>query len=363
MAERAKGRRPVIPLAERLEIVPQRRSSMTWSPKTVPSKVDDWHQLHFDVLFKGDDWRGTAKGEELERDFASAWRRDRLPAVHDAHVEHGAAPAPGRHRAGGPGERPCLNRHSTRPRPLRRPERESYGGTVRRLAGAQKAPAVGSPAYSRFVNRRVGRYLAAAAYHLGLTPNQVTAVSALFSLAGILLVALVEPAWWVAVTVALALALGYALDSADGQLARLRGGGSPGGEWLDHVVDCVKILALHSAVLISLYRFADLHPGWLLVPLAFLVVDSTAFFAMTLNDQLKRGRAAPEAGPVVPSLRRSLLVLPTDYGVLCLAFLLFGWPAGFLAAYGLLLAANAAYLLAALVKWYRDISALEPRRP
>ena len=251
----------------------------------------------------------------------------------------------------------------TVPRPLRRPERESYGGTVRRLAGAQKAPAVGSPAYSRFVNRRVGRYLAAAAYHLGLTPNQVTAVSALFSLVGILLVALVEPAWWVAVTVALALALGYALDSADGQLARLRGGGSPGGEWLDHVVDCVKILALHSAVLISLYRFADLHPGWLLVPLAFLVVDSTAFFAMTLNDQLKRGRAAPEAGPVVPSLRRSLLVLPTDYGVLCLAFLLFGWPAGFLAAYGLLLAANAAYLLAALVKWYRDISALEPRRP
>jgi phosphatidylglycerophosphate synthase len=234
---------------------------------------------------------------------------------------------------------------------------------LRRLAGAQKPPAVGSPAYSRFVNRRIGRYLAAAAYQIGLTPNQVTAASALFSLAGIVTVALVRPAWWVGVLVALALALGYALDSADGQLARLRGGGSPGGEWLDHVVDCVKILSLHAAVLISLYRFGDLDPRWWLLPLAYQLVESTAFFAMTLNDLLKRGRVQAVAGPVVPSLRRSLLVLPTDYGVLCLAFLLLGWPAGFLAGYGLLLAANAAYLVAALVKWYRDISALGSGRP
>jgi phosphatidylglycerophosphate synthase len=236
--------------------------------------------------------------------------------------------------------------------------RERYGDTVRRLAGAQKPPAVGSPAYSRFVNRRIGRHLAAAAYQLGWTPNQVTALSAAFSAAGILTVALVDPRWWTGVLVALALALGYALDSADGQLARLRGGGSPAGEWLDHVVDCVKILTLHAAVLVAFFRFGDLADGWLLVPLAYLVVDSAAFFAMTLNDQLKRGRVAPAAGPVVPSLRRSLLVLPTDYGVLCLVFVLLGWQDGFLAGYGLLLAANALYLAAALVKWYRAIAAL-----
>lgn len=236
--------------------------------------------------------------------------------------------------------------------------REGYRDTVRRLAGAQKPPAVGSPAYSRFVNRRIGRHLAAGAYQLGRTPNQVTAVSAAFSAAGILTVALVDPRWWTGVLVALALALGYALDSADGQLARLRGGGSPAGEWLDHVVDCVKILTLHTAVLVSLYRFGDRAEAWLLVPLAFLVVSSTAFFAMTLNDQLKRGRVAAATGPVVPSLRRSLLVLPTDYGVLCLVFLLLGWPDGFLAGYGLLLAANALYLAAALVKWYRSMAAL-----
>ena len=243
-------------------------------------------------------------------------------------------------------------------RPSRTGGRESYRDTVRRLAGAQKPPAFGSPAYSRFVNRRIGRYLAAGAYQLGLTPNQVTAVSAAFSLAGILTIALVEPAWWVGVLVALALALGYALDSADGQLARLRGGGSPAGEWLDHVVDCMKILALHTAVLISFYRFFDLDAGWLLLPVAYQLVDSTAFFAMTLNDQLKRGRIPASAGPVVPSLKRSLLVLPTDYGVFCLAFVLLGWRTGFLVGYGLLLLANALYLAAALVKWYRAMAAL-----
>lgn len=236
--------------------------------------------------------------------------------------------------------------------------RETHRDTVRRLAGAQKPPAVGSPAYSRFVNRRIGRHLAAGAYRLGRTPNQVTAVSAASSLAGILLVALVEPSWWLGVLVALALALGYALDSADGQLARLRGGGSPAGEWLDHVVDCLKILALHTAVLVSFHRFFGLDQGWLLLPLAYQLVGSTAFFAMTLNDQLKRGRVAPAPGPVVPSLRRSLLVLPTDYGVLCLVFLLLGWRTGFVAGYGALLVANAVYLAAALVTWYRAMSAL-----
>ena len=243
--------------------------------------------------------------------------------------------------------------------PGRRPGRESYSETLRRLAGAQKPRAFGSPPYSLWVNRRLGRYLAAASYQLGLTPNQVTAVSAAFSLAGILLIALVGPAWWVGVLVALALAVGYAFDSADGQLARLRGGGSPAGEWLDHVVDCTKIAALHAAVLISLYRYFDLeHAAWFLIPLAYGLVDSVAFFAMTLNDQLKRGRTTAAVNTAVPSLTRTLLTLPTDYGIFCLVFVLLGWPAGFLAGYALLLLANALYLVAALVKWYRVMAGL-----
>jgi len=66
-----------------------------------------------------------------------------------------------------------------------------------------------------------------------MTPNAITAISAMFSAAAILLIALAEPQWWSGLAVWLLLALGYAFDSADGQLARLRGGGSPAGEWLD----------------------------------------------------------------------------------------------------------------------------------
>jgi len=56
---------------------------------------------------------------------------------------------------------------------------------------------------------------------------------------------------------------------------------------------------------------------------------------------------------------RSLLVVPTDYGLLCLIFAAYGWPRVFFAAYLLLFFATAAYLVAACVSWYREISALE----
>lgn len=237
-----------------------------------------------------------------------------------------------------------------------------FGTALRRLPSLQKT-AKGAPAYSRFVNRRAGRYLAAAAYQLGLTPNAVTALSACCTFAGIAAIALVEPSIQLGVLVCLALLVGYALDSADGQLARLRGGGSTSGEWLDHIVDAGKISSLHLAVLVSGYRFFDLPPGFLLVPIGFTVVAAVLFFGMILNDQLRRVHRArtgiAPAEPARPSTLRALLVVPTDYGLLCLAFLLLGFPDLFAAGYGLLFLANAAFLAAALVKWFRDMAELD----
>ncbi|MFF4770829.1 adenylyltransferase/cytidyltransferase family protein [Streptomyces sp. NPDC001255] len=71
MLEQAKGRRPMIPLVERLEIVRSVKYVDAAFVETVPDKVDTWKQVRFDVLFKGDDWRGTPKGDKLERDFAA----------------------------------------------------------------------------------------------------------------------------------------------------------------------------------------------------------------------------------------------------------------------------------------------------
>ena len=94
----------------------------------------------------------------------------------------------------------------------------STGTVLRELRGAQKS-AKGVSLYSRYVNRPAGRVLAAGAYRAGLSPNQVTLISALFTYGAVASVALVEPSWTLAVLVYAALAVGFAFDSADGQVA------------------------------------------------------------------------------------------------------------------------------------------------
>ena len=71
MCELTKGRRPVIPLAERLEIVSHISYVDQAVAEVVPDKLETWESVRFNVLFKGDDWRGTAKGLKLETDFAA----------------------------------------------------------------------------------------------------------------------------------------------------------------------------------------------------------------------------------------------------------------------------------------------------
>ena len=68
--ELTKGRRPVIPTVERAEILSHLDVVDDVFVETQPDKLLTWEQVRFDVFFKGDDWRGTAKGRDLERRFA-----------------------------------------------------------------------------------------------------------------------------------------------------------------------------------------------------------------------------------------------------------------------------------------------------
>jgi phosphatidylglycerophosphate synthase len=238
--------------------------------------------------------------------------------------------------------------------------------TIRRLSGAQKPPAKGSPAYSRFVNRKIGRVLAAAAFQLRLTPNQVTFISAALSALAIAMIALIRPTPAMAVTTALLLLLGYAFDSADGQLARLRGGGSPAGEWLDHFVDSVKTPALHLGVLIGWYRYYGVDTHTLLIPIAFTLVASVFFFVVILMDQLRRAHPSQAPAPANggwKAVLRSLMVAPTDYGLLCMIFVIYAWHNGFIVIYSLMLAGTALFMMAALPKWYREATTFRPVPP
>lgn len=239
-------------------------------------------------------------------------------------------------------------------------------GAMLRLKQAQKS-SKGAAAYSRYVNRPLGRPLAATAYAWGMTPSQVTIASALCTLSGVALIALLAPTVWSSVLVAALLVLGYALDSADGQLARLTGTGSLAGEWLDHFFDSLKLATIHLAVLVCWFRFYDLDDRWLLVPLAFAAIANTFFFGIIAADFLRRIHRLQSPAETEEAPREawrsgslySLAVIPSDYGFLCLAFALLWWQQGFVVIYTALAAINALLLLLAALRWYRSIKGLQ----
>jgi phosphatidylglycerophosphate synthase len=233
------------------------------------------------------------------------------------------------------------------------------------LASSQK-PSRGTAAYGRYVNRPAGRCVAAAAHHIGMTPNGATVISALLSGAGIVLLALGEPSLLMGVGVAVLLAAGYVMDSVDGQLARLRGGGSVSGEWLDHTIDCFKTASLHLAVLICWYRNPPIDSdAALLVPLLYEVVQVVTYFGFIVMPYLRLKAPAPTTPVAAPSAEhplRTWLILPTDYGFLCWTFVLLAWPVVFFWAYAALAVLNAALLALGLRKWWRELNRIDEAR-
>lgn len=65
-----KNREPVIPHAERMEIVSYLRFVDEVVTDTSQDKQVAWRTHPFDVLFKGTDWEGTPKGYRLEAEMA-----------------------------------------------------------------------------------------------------------------------------------------------------------------------------------------------------------------------------------------------------------------------------------------------------
>ena len=239
----------------------------------------------------------------------------------------------------------------------------TFREALARLRSAQK-PRARTPLYLRYVNRRLGGWLAAAGLARGATPDQLTAVSAVLSLAGIALLAAFAPGWPLGAAVAVLLLAGYAFDSADGQLARLRGGGSPAGEWLDHVVDAARTCLLHAGVAVGLYRFAPQLPrAVLLLPLLYVTAAVTLSFATMLRDQLLRAAPAVPAAPGGASLLNAVALAPIDFGTLALAFVLYGSPIAFVWTYGALTALHVAFLLRLTVRTHHALAVLRPPLP
>ena len=70
LLELTKGAAPIIPFAERFEIVRHISYVDHAHAEHLPDKLDTWREIPFDLYFKGDDWRGTELGRRLEAEFA-----------------------------------------------------------------------------------------------------------------------------------------------------------------------------------------------------------------------------------------------------------------------------------------------------
>jgi len=112
-----------------------------------------------------------------------------------------------------------------------------------------------------------------------ITPNAVTVLSAVMLIAAAGLVSVMRAAPWTGLVLAVASQLSYALDGADGALARVRGCSSRFGAWFDLMFDRIA----HVSVL-SLLALAVLEDGAYradsvkaVAPVMLLMVVSVAY--------------------------------------------------------------------------------------
>ena len=64
-----KNKNPVIPYEERVEIVKAIRYVDEVVPQVSMDKFEAWKILHYDILFHGDDWKGTDLYNKYEKQF------------------------------------------------------------------------------------------------------------------------------------------------------------------------------------------------------------------------------------------------------------------------------------------------------
>ncbi len=69
LVESYKNKTPIIPFEQRMEIVGAIRYVDEVVPQETMDKLSAWHKLKFDVMFHGDDWKGTDMYDKIEKEF------------------------------------------------------------------------------------------------------------------------------------------------------------------------------------------------------------------------------------------------------------------------------------------------------
>ena len=215
----------------------------------------------------------------------------------------------------------------------------------------------GGGLFSEAVSQRLGARLALAAYRRRLAPTVLTAANlGLSCLVSAVVVAgaapIAEgrvPAWVIGLLALAGGQVAYALDCADGQLARVTGQSSPAGARVDVLCDVAAQVALVSALAATASAQLPDTPAWLLAAFAGTWMVNLVTSVM---------QSGPQAASMLTSssLPVRVLKLVRDYGaVIALAGLVLtvapGMTVWFVAAFTLI---NGGFLAASIAFAGRD---------
>lgn len=177
--------------------------------------------------------------------------------------------------------------------------------------------------YTVYINRPIGNYIAKLVPAF-VTPNSITITSFLLFCGCVIAMPFVSN-FTQSFVLTVAFLFQYALDSADGILARRRGMSSPIGEWLDHSLDGVRILVLHVAVLVTFFLNSNDFQGVHLFAVSLGIISMGGNF---ITNQLKVKILGVRSGDAIGNLNglkwllAKILFLPADSGVYYFCFAL-----------------------------------------
>ncbi|MFY1705039.1 CDP-alcohol phosphatidyltransferase family protein [Micromonospora sp. WMMA1923] len=178
----------------------------------------------------------------------------------------------------------------------------------------------GGGLFSESVSQWLGAVFALVAQRLGLRPTALTITNLLLGLAtSVTVVALAPavadgsvPAWLVGLVALVGWQVAYALDCADGQLARVTGQGSPAGARVDVLCDVAAQIALVAALAATAVAQRPDTPTWLVATFAGTWMVNLVTSVM---------QSGPNAASMVTStsLPVRLVKLVRDYGAVIFA--------------------------------------------
>ncbi len=205
----------------------------------------------------------------------------------------------------------------------------------------------GGGLFSEAVSQRIGALFARWAYRMGLAPTALTLANLVIGLAVSVAVVVTAdsagPGWSVGLLALVGWQVAYALDCADGQLARVTGRTSPAGARVDVLCDVAAQIALVTALSAAAVGQRPGTPTWL------VAVFAGTWMVNLVTSVLQSG---PQAASMVPSrsLPVRLVKLIRDYGaVIALAGLVLTvapqWTVLLLVAFSIV---NGGFLLASI---------------